>query len=137
MFRFRLARALGKTVAEMLEQMDGRELTEWHAYDRLEPIDHIRRQELAAATTSQTLGNIHRNQNHDRFKASDFMVEWGAAEREPVMPAELIPIADKIDDVMNALKVRWETPEEKLQSVQQRIPPMPAGLPVLQQKDVQ
>lgn len=105
----------------MLARIDSDELTEWQAADRLEPIDHIRRQELAAATTSQTLANANRSRNHDPYKASDFMVDWGAKERPSETPADAIPLADKIDDVMNAFGIRWETPDEKLQNVQRQL----------------
>ena len=34
MFYFRLAEKLGKTVKELLESMDSREISEWAAYER-------------------------------------------------------------------------------------------------------
>lgn len=110
---------MGKTVAELLGQLDSRELTEWEAYDRLDPIDHVRRQELAIATVAQTIANVHRNPNRDPHKASDFMTDWGAKERGKVDEADApaIPLAHQVDKAM-ATVTRWETPEEKAARVQ-------------------
>lgn len=43
-FYFRLALALGKTVEELLSEISSHELTEWYAYNRLEPIPEPWRQ---------------------------------------------------------------------------------------------
>ncbi len=37
-FLFRLALSLGMTVGELLDRMDSAELTEWMAYNQLEPL---------------------------------------------------------------------------------------------------
>jgi hypothetical protein len=68
---FRLALALGRTVAELEETMSGRELTEWMAYDSLEPFGE-QRADLRSGIVASTIANCHRSRG-PAFKPQDFM----------------------------------------------------------------
>lgn len=96
--------------SRLLDEVDSFEMAEWQAFDALEPIDHASRAELSAGTICQTLGNIHRDRNHERYMASDFMVEWGKKFRNEVeIEVASRTIAEKIDQAMQRLGIQWET----------------------------
>lgn len=84
---FRLALALGRTVAELEQTMSGQELTEWIAYDSLEPFGD-QRADLRAGIVAATMANCHRSRG-DSFKPQDFMpfVEKRNASPEEAMQA--------------------------------------------------
>ena len=52
--------------------MDSRELSEWVAYDSIEPIGDIR-MDLVGGIISSTLANCHRGKNQSAFRPLDFM----------------------------------------------------------------
>jgi len=56
LFLFRLALALGKTVAELYRDMDAAELADWIAFARIEPfggpVDDVRMAMVAAASAN-------------------------------------------------------------------------------------
>ena len=60
------------TVKQLLNTIDSRELSEWVAYDTIEPIGSIRT-DLAGGIISSTIANCHRGKNQEAFKATDFM----------------------------------------------------------------
>ena len=60
------------TVRELLQRIDSRELTEWIAYDTVEPIGAVRT-DLAAGIISSTVANCHRGKNTQAFTPMDFM----------------------------------------------------------------
>lgn len=60
------------SVREMLQRIDSKELSEWIAYDTLEPIGAVRT-DLAAGIISSTVANCHRGKNSQAFKPTDFM----------------------------------------------------------------
>jgi hypothetical protein len=73
------------TVKQLLAAIDSRELSEWQAYDRLEPLDHAARGELSAGIIASVLANTHRDPNkHEPYTAADFMQTWGKEWRESV-----------------------------------------------------
>ena len=75
----RLARnVFGCSVSEMLARLDSAELAEWEAFDRLEPLDHGLRAELAAAIVAQTAANLHRGENAAPYVLDDFRIDWAA-----------------------------------------------------------
>jgi hypothetical protein len=110
LFALKLARAYHEIdVDDMLARLSSRQIAELAAFDALEPIDHARRAELSAGTICQTLGNIHRDRNHERYTAADFMVEWGKKFRDEVeVELSSRTIVEKIDQAMQRLGIRWE-----------------------------
>ena len=52
--------------------MDSRELSEWVAYDSIEPIGDIR-MDLVGGVVASTLANCHRGKNQSAFRPLDFM----------------------------------------------------------------
>jgi len=67
----RLALALGMTVADLESRMTARELGEWMAYDRLEPIGEWRG-DVRAGIIAATIANASRSKGK-RAKPADFM----------------------------------------------------------------
>lgn len=63
---------LGRTVSELLETVSSEEITEWMAFDTLEPIGDWR-SDLAAGVVASTFANAHRKKDSPPFKALDFM----------------------------------------------------------------
>lgn len=68
---FRLALALGRTVAELEATLSGQELTEWMAFDAVEPFGE-QRDDLRAGIVASTMANCHRSRG-PAFKPQDFM----------------------------------------------------------------
>ncbi len=60
------------TVRELLQRIDSKELSEWIAYDTVEPIGAVRT-DLAAGIISSTIANCHRGKNTQAFTPKDFM----------------------------------------------------------------
>lgn len=69
---------MGRTVRELLGEMDSRELTEWMAFDRVEPIGG-RRSDFQAAIIASTVANSNRGKGR-ALKPDDFVPEYGAPE---------------------------------------------------------
>ena len=69
------------SVREMLQRIDSRELTEWIAYDTVEPIGAVRT-DLAAGIISSTIANCHRSKNTSVFTPMDFMPLHKSGESE-------------------------------------------------------
>lgn len=65
------------TVEELLARISSRELTEWMAYDRLEPFGP-RRADLRAALITWAIAEVHRNRDEKKepFKLEDFMLTF-------------------------------------------------------------
>lgn len=64
---FKLALLLGKTVGELEVQLTSKELSEWMAYDRLQPLPEPW---VQTGLTCATLANLWSNKRHE---AKDFM----------------------------------------------------------------
>lgn len=77
---FRLALALGRTVAELEATLDAREMAEWIAYDRLEPIgpdgDRLIAANLCALTTAAHF------KTRGKPRAADFLPWVAEADRK-------------------------------------------------------
>jgi hypothetical protein len=71
-FYFRLALALGCTVHELLERVSSAELTEWLAFDRVEPIGAWRG-DYNFAMLAALYANANRKKGSKPFKTVDFM----------------------------------------------------------------
>ncbi len=70
---------LGKTVKQLLYEIDSAELTEWMAVYRIELFGEIRA-DYRAGVIASTLANIHRKKGAKPFSPQDFMP---FLEREP------------------------------------------------------
>ena len=77
---FRLALAMGRTVRELLGAMDSHELTEWIAFDIVEPIGG-KRGDIQAAIIAATVANANRGKLGKALQPADFIPEYGALER--------------------------------------------------------
>ena len=66
-------------MAELLEGITARELTEWMAYARLEPFGELRA-DLRAGIVAATTANVHRGRRQRPLKPEDFM-PYAKAER--------------------------------------------------------
>lgn len=71
-FVFRLALALGATVAELEQRMGVLELTEWMAYYQIEPFGE-ERADLRAGIVAATVANTFRGKNSKAAAPQDFM----------------------------------------------------------------
>lgn len=74
---------MGCTHTELLHRLSSKELTDWTAYDQLEPIGSLR-DDYHTAQICAVLANIHRNSevHPEPFKVEDFLLSF-------------IPIEDK------------------------------------------
>jgi hypothetical protein len=69
---FRLALALGRTVAELQQTLSAAELVEWLAFYRIDPWGGYRA-DLGAAMVASTLANVHRTASSQPFTPDDFI----------------------------------------------------------------
>lgn len=74
---FRLAWALGKTVAELLETLSPDELTEWLAFERLTGPIGPERADLQAALTPATVLSMFRGKGEGAVNPADLVPGWG------------------------------------------------------------
>ena len=65
---------MGKTVAQLQEEMTSREFAEWMAYNRVDPIGNIRG-DLQSGIIASTIYNINRGKGKV-LSASDFMPDF-------------------------------------------------------------
>lgn len=66
---------------ELLGALDSHELTEWTAFDVVEPIGG-RRGDIQAAVVASTVANIWRKQGSSAFEPADFIPDYGAGVGE-------------------------------------------------------
>ena len=71
---------MGRTVRELLGAMDSHELTEWMAFDLVDPIGGLRG-DIQAAIVASTVANANRGKGK-ALKPTDFIPEYGAPERQ-------------------------------------------------------
>jgi len=67
------------TVGDLGARLSAAELTEWMAYDRLDPIGP-ERADLGAAIVAATVANVHRGRGQAPFRPADFMPQSGNRE---------------------------------------------------------
>jgi len=77
LFLFRLALALGRTVAELESSLGSRELTEWLAYYKLEPFGQ-ERDNWHTGVLASMYANVHKASGKPASKPSDFI--YGAKD---------------------------------------------------------
>lgn len=82
MFWFRLALALGMSVAECQERVSPEEFWEWIAFYRYNPWGE-ERADLRSGNIAALMANIHRRPGSRAFRASDFIFfGHGKSERQ-------------------------------------------------------
>jgi hypothetical protein len=74
-FCFRLALALGTTVRELLSRIGADELSEWMAYESLEPFSGIRG-DLQAGIVASTICNALRGKHGRTVTPGDFLLTF-------------------------------------------------------------
>lgn len=70
---FRLALALGRTVAEIEQSMSASELVEWMEFSAREPFG-ANRENIHFAMLCALIANVNRGKNTQPFKPQDFML---------------------------------------------------------------
>jgi hypothetical protein len=78
-------------------------LTEWRAFEQLEPFGD-RRRDLQAAIIAQTLANVHRRQGTPPYKITDFMPDF---DRQP---AEAQPVSDQMEVLRRLTRAMQKRP---------------------------
>lgn len=91
---------MGKTVDQLLNEISSRELTEWLAYNEIEPIGEGRA-DLRAGIIASTMAEIHRDpkKRQKPFEAAEFMPDFdraGAADDEQT-PEQQLTIVEMIN----------------------------------------
>jgi len=94
---FRLALALGCTVAELLDRVDSHELTEWMAFDSIDPIGHWRT-DYGFGLLCALQANMHRQKGKQPLKPQDFM---------PFQPEDEQAKRDKMEKEFMAFVDTW------------------------------
>ena len=67
---------MGRTVRELLGSMDSHELTEWMAFDQVDPVGG-RRGDYQAAVVASTVANANRGKGQRVLTPNDFVLEYG------------------------------------------------------------
>lgn len=75
------------TVRQLLANLDSAELTEWRAFDRIEPMGEYRA-DLRAGIVSATVANYGPRDLREPRKASDFMPFLERPEDQPILLAD-------------------------------------------------
>ncbi len=72
---------MGRTVEELLGVISSRELTEWIAFDQVEPFGD-RRGDLQAGVVAATVANVNRAKGARAYNVTDFVPEYGRKDEE-------------------------------------------------------
>ena len=67
------------TVRQLLDRVDSRELTDWEAYDRLEPVGE-RMTQLMVGQLTATITNLLKQKGKKDVTAEELMPRWVEAE---------------------------------------------------------
>lgn len=78
---------MGRTVEELLGVMSSRELSEWMAFDQVEPIGG-RRGDLQAGVVAATVANVNRAKGQRAYAVTDFVPEYG--HRQETLDADAL-----------------------------------------------
>lgn len=101
-FAFRLALAVGEwDVDGMLRAMPAALLSEWMAFDELEPFGE-QRGDLRSALVAMTVANAQRGPKQKPFTIQDFLLKFEPAERRKQTWQEQHAIMQMIADAMKA-----------------------------------
>ena len=89
---------MGRTVRELLDDLDAAELQEWLAYYALDPWTEDRA-DLRAGVVAAVVANV--NSKRGRFKPSDFMPRYGPPRKRS--GSELRGIAERWNAVLGGI----------------------------------
>ena len=73
----------------LLAEMDSRELTEWMAYDVVEPFGDGRG-DVQAGVVASTIANIHRAKSARPYRPTDFVPRFGEPPPPEATPEEAL-----------------------------------------------
>ena len=93
------------TVAELLNRISSREITEWMAFGQLEPFGSDAGF-LGHAITSKTIADVNRGKGQKAYKVSDFMPNLGEKKKQTV--DEMIQFAQVVTIGMGGKDLRKE-----------------------------
>lgn len=97
-FYFRLALALGCTVSELLDRVDSAELTEWIAFDSVEPIGAWRF-DFQFGMLMALQANMHRRPGRKPYEPQDFMPFLPKPEQDlNIMQDQFMAFAQKFNE---------------------------------------
>ena len=77
------------TVRQLLENLDSRELTEWAAYDLIEPFGPWRA-DLRAGIVASTVANALRGKGSRAYDPTDFLPDFSGKPSEEMTPDQTI-----------------------------------------------
>jgi len=100
-FIFRLALALGRSVQDLSDNLTSAELSEWMAFDLIEPIGG-RRGDVHAGIVASTVANALSGKNR-RFKVEDFIV-FPPKSRTAQSRVKTLATKDVEDDIRSFFK---------------------------------
>ena len=80
---------MGKTVKQLLAEMDSAELTEWMAYDQVEPFGEWRA-DLRAGIVASTIANALRGRGSRPFRPEDFIPQFAPGSTREMSVEETI-----------------------------------------------
>lgn len=89
-------------MAELLERVSSRELTEWMEFARMEPFGS-EASYIGHAITAQTVANVNRQRGKKAFKVEDFMPKF---ERHEQSVDEMIQLAQMLTIGMGGKDMR-------------------------------
>lgn len=70
----------------LLAEIDSRELTEWMAYEQVEPFGPWR-DDIRAGVIASTVANVYRGKTQKPLSPTDFVPEFGRRREEPLVEA--------------------------------------------------
>ena len=73
----------------MLARVDSHELSEWLAFDRLEPIDHAHRAEASNARLMALIASLVRKKGDPSVDWQDLMPRYGEEKRQQTWDEQL------------------------------------------------
>ncbi len=80
------------TVAEMLSRMSSYELSEWQAFEKLEPFGSEAGY-VGHAIVAKTIADVNRGKDQKPYELSDFMPRYEEEEKESQTETEMMQIA--------------------------------------------
>lgn len=92
---------MGRTVRELLGALDSRELSEWMAFDLVDPIGG-RRGDIQAAVVASTLANVWRGKETNAFEIGDFIPDFGVQLDEKPQQVDMAGLLGMFGPLMAA-----------------------------------
>lgn len=94
------------TVAELLDRISSRELSEWMAFDRIEPVGD-RRLDVLAAMVMCLLANVNRNPKKRKkpYQVDEFLPPW-AKDAPEQDGASMLRIVEMLNTAMGGKDLR-------------------------------